>query len=169
MWIGVNVWARTHRGCREKKQHDEATDNIVWRGAWCRRFDAILKTRSVPIDPRCEQRCKLKLRSPRRKIQEQAVGIGDCKFADLAAVDVFLCDMSEYAAGQFFWRGAGIGAAEFVEVFSLPLRCSRLRNRSGRCLPACSYTSDCSCVGSPDRPCRRSRRTRLHRRNFFLP
>ena len=56
------------------------------------------------------------LRSTRGKIQEQAVGIGDCKFADLAAVDVFLCDMSEHAAGQFFWRGAGIGAAEFIEV-----------------------------------------------------
>jgi hypothetical protein len=35
----------------------------------------------------------------RRQIQQQAVGIGERKLADLTAIDVFLCDMSEHAAG----------------------------------------------------------------------
>ena len=31
----------------------------------------------------------------RRKIQEQAVGVGNRMLADFTAVDIFLCDMSE--------------------------------------------------------------------------
>ena len=48
-------------------------------------------------------RCS-KLRLTRRKIYEQTIRIGNRVFADFTAVNVFLCDVSKNAAGQFFRR-----------------------------------------------------------------